>query len=102
MQLICSFLNEKLVSRYGDDLYVTFLDPVPEDRAARTTEMTTSVGGQPILTVNEARDEFMGLGPVDGGDTLMTPTAMQPTGEPEGDGDVTPKPTDGNKSKLFG
>jgi HK97 family phage portal protein len=102
MTLICSFLNEKLVSRYGDDLYITFIDPVPEDRAARTTEMTTSVGGQPILTVNEARDEFMGLGPVDGGDTLMTPTAMQPTGEPEGDGDVTPKPTDGNKSKLFG
>jgi hypothetical protein len=73
MTLICSFLNEKLVSRYGDDLYITFIDPVPKDRAARTTEMQASVASQPILTVNEARDEFMGLGPVDGGDTLMKP-----------------------------
>ena len=35
MQLIDSFLNEKLVPRYGDDLYLSFLDPVPEDRAAQ-------------------------------------------------------------------
>jgi hypothetical protein len=91
MILICSFLNEKLVPRYGDDLYITFIDPVPEDRAARTTEMQASVGSQPVLTVNEARDEFMGLGPVDGGDQLMHPTAMAPTGEPTGDGDVTPE-----------
>jgi HK97 family phage portal protein len=91
MILICSFLNEKLVPRYGDDLYITFIDPVPEDRAARTTEMQASVGSQPVLTINEARDEFMGLGPVDGGDQLMHPTAMEPTGEPTGDGDVTPE-----------
>jgi HK97 family phage portal protein len=101
MTLICSFLNEKLVSRYGDDLYITFIDPVPEDRAARTTEMTTAVGGQPILTVNEARDEFMGLGPVEGGDVLMSPSTMTPSGAPVGDGDVTPQPTGGDKSKIF-
>lgn len=102
MTLICSFLNEKLVPRYGeDDLYITFIDPVPEDRAARTTEMQATVASQPILTVNEARDEFMGLGPVDGGDTLVRPTAMQPIGETEGDGDVTPQPTNTDKSKMF-
>jgi len=98
MILICSFLNEKLVPRYGDDLYITFIDPVPEDRAARTTEMQTSVASQPVLTVNEARDEFMGLGPVDGGDVLMSPTSMAPSGEPVGDGDVTPEADRSGKS----
>ncbi|MDP9049823.1 MAG: phage portal protein [Acidobacteriota bacterium] len=98
MILICSFLNEKLVPRYGDDLYITFIDPVPEDRAARTTEMTTSVGGQPVLTINEAREEFMGLGPVDGGEVLMSPTAMAPSGEPIGDGNVTPEASRSGKA----
>ena len=100
MTLICSFLNERLVSRYGDDLYITFIDPTPEDRAARTTEMQATVASQPILTVNEARDEFMGLGPVDGGDVLMSPTAMAPTGEPEAE-PATPAPQK-SKAEAFG
>jgi HK97 family phage portal protein len=91
MQLICGFLNEKLVPRYGDNLYISFIDPVPEDRAARTDEMQKAVGSQPILTVNEARDEYMGLGPVEGGDALMSPSTMLPVGEPAGDGDPTPE-----------
>jgi phage portal protein BeeE len=62
MMLICATLNERLIPRYGDDLYISFIDPVPEDRAARTTEMQATVGSQPILTVNEARDQFMGWG----------------------------------------
>ena len=97
MLLICAFLNEKLLPRYGDNIYLSFIDPVPEDRAARTTEMTTAVGGQPILTVDEARDEFMGLGPTEGGDKLMSPTAMAPADEPKPDpqagaGGGEPKP----------
>ncbi len=95
MQRICDFLNEKLVPRYGDDLYISFIDPVPEDRGARTTEMQAAVGSQPILTINEARDEFMGLGPVEGGDVLMAPSTMGPVGEPEGDGDVAPEAAGG-------
>jgi HK97 family phage portal protein len=82
MQLICSFLNENLVSRYGDDLYITFLDPVPEDRAARTEEMKAAVGGVPVLSVDEAREQYMGQGPIDGGDKLMSPTTMQPADAP--------------------
>lgn len=95
MQRICDFLNEKLVPRYGDDLYISFIDPVPEDRGARTTEMQAVVASQPILTINEARDEFMGLGPVEGGDVLMSPTTMQPSGKPVGDGDVAPEAASG-------
>jgi HK97 family phage portal protein len=102
MQRICDFINEKLVPRYGDNLYISFIDPVPEDRAARTTEMQATIGSQPLLTINEARDEYMGLGPVEGGDVLMSPTTMQPSGEPVGDGDVTPQPEGGNEpEKLY-
>jgi HK97 family phage portal protein len=98
MQRICDFLNEKLVPRYGDDLYISFIDPVPEDRGARTTEMQAAVGSQPVLTINEARDEFMGLGPVEGGDQLMAPSAMSPVGEPQGDGDVAPEAAGGKEA----
>ena len=49
MQRICDFLNEKLVPRYGDNLYISFIDPVPEDRAARTTEMQAAIG-KPAVT----------------------------------------------------
>jgi HK97 family phage portal protein len=101
MQLICGFLNEKLVPRYGDDLYISFIDPVPEDRGARTIEMQAAVASQPILTINEARDEFMGLGPVEGGDVLMSPTTMAPSGSPEGDGDVQPQPSGGQPDKSI-
>ncbi len=92
MQLICSYLNEKLVPRYGDDLYLTFVDPVPEDKTYRIEEMKAATGGQPVMTINEAREEFLGLGPVDGGDMLMTLTTFAPAGYPSGDaGDVTPE-----------
>jgi len=93
MLLIVSFLNEFLVPRYGDDLYLTFLDPVPEDKAARTAEMQALVGNMPIMTQNEARRNFAGLGPVEGGDALMRPTSMEPAGTtdtPEGE-DQTPQ-----------
>ena len=90
MTLICSFLNERLVPRYGDTLYITFIDPVPEDKAFRTTEMQAAVGSQPVLTPNEARDEFMGMGPVEGGDKLFVSTSFQPVGEPQQDTDVDP------------
>ena len=90
MLLICAFLNERLIPRYGDNLYLSFIDPVPEDRAARTTEMATASGGVPIITQNEARDEFMGLGPVDGGDKLLIPNLMHPAGEEQPAGDVDP------------
>lgn len=90
MELICGFLNEKLVPRYGDDLYISFIDPVPQDRQFRTEEMQAAVGKLPILTVNEARDEYLGRGPVEGGDALMAPNTMMAMGEPQGDGDSTP------------
>ncbi len=90
MLLIRAFLNERLIPRYADNLYLSFIDPVPEDRAARTTEMATASGGVPIITQNEAREEFMGLGPVDGGDTLLIPNTMTPSGEKQDDSAIDP------------
>jgi len=93
MMLVVSYLNEYLVPRYGDDLYLTFIDPTPEDKAARMDEMAKAVGGMPVVTQNEARQNYLGLGPVEGGDKLMAPTSMEPAGvtsKPEGE-DVTPQ-----------
>jgi hypothetical protein len=102
MTLICSFLNERLVPRYGDNLYITFIDPVPEDKAFRTIEMQAASGSQPVLTPNEVRDEFMGLGPVEGGDSLFVSTSFQPIGEAPAGDDVDPdaKPSNSTPSKA--
>jgi len=81
--MILSFLNERLVPLYGDDLYLTFIDPVPEDKAARTTEMQAAVANAPVMSVNEARKNFMGLGPVEGGDKVMVPAALTELGSTE-------------------
>jgi len=80
MLLIVSYLNERLVPRYGDDLYLSFIDPTPEDKQFRTQEMQAAVGSMPIMTQNEARRNYLGLGPVEGGDQLMVPAAMTPAG----------------------
>lgn len=88
MLLVLSYLNEFLVPRYGDNLYLTFIDPVPEDKAARTDEMEKAVASMPIMTQNEARKNYLGLGPIDGGDKLMAPVAFAEVGsteQPEGE-----------------
>lgn len=93
MLLVVSYLNEFLVPRYGDDLYLTFIDPVPEDKEFRTKEMQAVMGNAPVMTANEARKTYMGLGPIEGGDQLMRPATLEPIGTtatPEGE-DMTPQ-----------
>lgn len=74
MQLIVTYLNEFLVPRYGTDVYLTFKNPVPEDRTTDISEMTAATGGKPVLTQNEAREKYFGYGEVDGGDTIESPS----------------------------
>lgn len=81
MQLICSYLNEFLVPRFAEDIILSFTDPVPEDLEAKSAEMKNGIGALPILTVNEARQEYMGMEPVDGGDVLMVPNNYIPSSE---------------------
>ena len=80
MQLIVSYLNEYLVPRYVDNMYLSFVDPVPEDKNFRTLEMQAVLGSAPAMTVNEARQNYLGLGPIDGGDTVMGVTTQTPLG----------------------
>lgn len=76
---IIAYLNEFLVPRFGENLYLSFDDPVPEDKAARSTEMQNAVGQKQVITQNEAREIYMGLGPID------DPAADQINSDPDAD-----------------
>lgn len=65
---IVDSLNEFLVPRYGDNLILTFSDPVPEDADARVTK-AQSLYSSGIITLNEAREEAS-YDPLDNGDQL--------------------------------
>lgn len=80
MEIIVATFNEFLVPLFGEDIYLSFEDPVPQDAEFRTREMQAVVGSQPVMSANEAREEYMGLGPVDGGDEVMVSTTVAPIG----------------------
>jgi len=88
MKLITSYLNEFLVPRYGDNLYLDFADPVPEDRVQKMDEMAKATGGAPVLSANEAREKYFGADPVDNGDDVLVPFNFTPLGSP-----TAPEPT---------
>jgi HK97 family phage portal protein len=78
MLLICSYINEYIVPRYGDNVILSFTDPVPEDKTTLSNEMKNAIGGQPVVTVNEARAEYLNKEPIDGGDQLLTLNSFVP------------------------
>lgn len=82
MELMCAYLNAFLVPRYGEDLYITFTDPVPENREMRIQEMQAATANQPVMSVNEAREEYFGLEEINNGDAVMTDFSKVPLGEP--------------------
>lgn len=66
-----AFLNEHLVKRYGDDLYLDFVNPVKETDEARRELADTGIRGGWMM-INEAR-EMHGLKKISGGDILLIP-----------------------------
>lgn len=96
MKFITTYLNEFLVPRYGEDLYLDFRDPVPEDRAQTVDEATKSLGNAPWKTVNEVRAEE-GYDPIKGGDVLQAPFNFTPVGVTE----PAPKQVNGNGRKVI-
>ena len=86
MQLICSYLNEFLVPRFGDDIYISFKDPTPEDKSFKMEEMKAKTAGQPIISINEAREEYAGKGAIKGGDMVKGPMNMVDIGSPDKEG----------------
>lgn len=79
MKLVLNYLNNFLAPRYGKDIYLDFKDPVPEDRRQSMEEMRASTGGAAVLTINEARERYFGLDPIDGGDVV--PARINPVGQ---------------------
>jgi HK97 family phage portal protein len=74
-QLITSQLNEFLVPFYGEQLWLSYEDPVPEDVTQKVT--VASAGEGRWLTVNEARDMF-NMEPLEGGDAIFKPIGVMP------------------------
>jgi len=80
MQRIVDTLNEFLVPRYGENLILSFCDPVPENRQAKIDE-ATALKNADIITLNEAR-EILDYDQVVGGDTFTLDTAPEQMPEP--------------------
>jgi len=82
LEMICAFLNAYLTPRFGEDIYLTYVDPTPENRELLVSEMQASVGQSGILSPDEAREKYFGLGPVENGDQVRAPINSQPIGAP--------------------
>lgn len=80
MQRIVDTFNEFLVPRYGDNLVLSFVDPVPENRDAKITE-ATKLSEANIITRNEARS-MLGYDEVKGGDEFTPETSPKDMPEP--------------------
>lgn len=83
MQMVCNYLNEFLVPLFGNDLYLTFTDPVPQNRLERIEEMKAAVAGQAVMSRDEAREEYFGLGAIENGDKVMGTFNEVPIGAPK-------------------
>jgi len=82
VEMIVQQLNEFLVPRFGDNLYLDFHSPTPEDMTAKMLELAAALPGQASMSINEAREIFFGLGPVEGGDNVMGNFSLIPVGTP--------------------
>lgn len=82
MELITQMLNEFLVPRYGDDLYLEYVSPTPDDLEAKMRELAAALPQQASISINEAREKYFGLGPITGGDMIMGSFNLIPIGKP--------------------
>lgn len=71
-------MNENLLPRYDQNLFVAFDNPVPEDEELRLKTMETNLKNS-YTTINEER-EHEGLEPVPWGDVPLVPMNVMPLG----------------------
>lgn len=71
-------INEKLMPRYDDDIFVVFDSPIPEDKVYALKERIGHVK-EGITTRNEERQK-LGLDPKDGLDDIYMPFNLAPVG----------------------
>ena len=79
MRKLIEYLNEFLLPVFDKrgELFLDFVDPVPQDRVSKIAEYAQAV--DKWLTKNEIREEE-GLPPLEGGDEIYQPIALQPLG----------------------
>lgn len=83
-KMINEKLNEFLVSEFGDNLYLDYVDPTPENREALVKEYETAIKNN-WMVINEVRDRE-GLPPLEGGWDFYLPVSMLSAGGvPEGE-----------------
>jgi hypothetical protein len=85
MEQIVQHLNAFLVPRFGDDIYLKFVSPVPDDRTQEIEELKAALAGQATMTINEARERYFGLSPIQNGDKVLTSFASIGLGGTEGE-----------------
>jgi HK97 family phage portal protein len=68
-------VNQTLVSQFGEDLFLDFVDPVPSDKTSDLAESEKGYNAG-ILTQNEARRR-LGEGAIEGGDGFKQGGAME-------------------------
>jgi len=78
MERIIEQLNEFLVPLFGDNLWLDFEDPVPENVEAKLSRYNSALT-QGWMTTNEVRQEE-GLDNIDGGDEILKPFNYSPIG----------------------
>lgn len=74
--------NAFLVPRFGDDLVIDYVDPVPENIETRLNEARSALSNQPYKSINEVRGQF-GLAPIENGDAVMGSSLQVEVGKPE-------------------
>lgn len=82
MEMLCQYLNEFLVPRYGDDLYLDYENPATDDRTQQLEEAKSALAGSASMSINEVRERYFGLGPIEGGDEVMGTFNQVPIGAP--------------------
>jgi HK97 family phage portal protein len=81
MQKITDTINEFLVPFYGENMWLTFVDPVPENRIEQLEIDKAALGGKPFMSVNEVRQRY-NLAPIENGNDVMTDFSSVPLGQP--------------------
>lgn len=79
--LIVRTLNEFLVPRYGENIFLDFTNPVPENEEQERLDYQAALGNAPYKSVNEVREEE-GLPPIENGDEVMVPFNFTSLGKP--------------------
>lgn len=75
MKLIVGCLNEFMVMEFGENLYLDYESPIPEDTQKKINVALAGEGRW--MTVNEAREIF-NLPELDGGDAIFKPLGVMP------------------------